>query len=130
MKWTPNNNNNIRSSSALGKEALQWRHNKKTAECCAHGKREDGGRLFEFFNIFRARYLANEDELSHQTSYLNYSQWGLSYEDYLFFAWSSPLNDDACEGVLPLTDDVMLQLRQKHPEAQEAKIGTLLHGPV
>ena len=24
----------------------------------------------------------------------------------------------------------MLQLRQKHPEAQEAKIETLLHGPV
>ena len=40
------------------------------------------------------------------------------------------LNDDACGGVLPLTDDVMLQLRQKHPEAQEAKIETLLHGPV
>ena len=31
------------------------------------------------------------------------------------------LNDDACGGVLPLTDDVMLQLRQKHPEAQEAQ---------
>ena len=40
------------------------------------------------------------------------------------------LIDDACGGVLPLTDDVMLQLCQKHPEAQEAKIGTLLHGPV
>ena len=39
------------------------------------------------------------------------------------------LNDDAGGGGLPLTDDVMLQLRQKHPEAQE-KIGTLLHGPV
>ena len=40
------------------------------------------------------------------------------------------LSDDVCRGVLPLTDDVMLQLRQKHPEAQEAKIGTLLHGPL
>ena len=31
--------------------------------------------------------------------------------------------------VLPLSDDAMLQLRQKHPEAEEAKIGTLLRGP-
>ena len=47
---------------------------RKPLKVCGHGKREDGGRLFEFFNIFRARYLANENELSHQTSYLNYSQ--------------------------------------------------------
>ena len=38
----------------------------------------------KIFNIFRARYLANEDELSNQTSYLNYSQWGLSFEVCLF----------------------------------------------
>ena len=38
------------------------------------------------------------------------------------------LSDDICGGVLPLTDDVMLQLCQKHPEAQEAKFATLLHG--
>ena len=40
------------------------------------------------------------------------------------------VSDDVCRGVLPLTDDVMLQLRQKHPEAQDVKIGTLLHGPL
>ena len=40
------------------------------------------------------------------------------------------LNDDACGGVLFLIDNVMLQLRQKHPKAQKAKIRTLLHGPV
>ena len=33
-------------------------------------------------------------------------------------------------GVLPLTDDVLQQLREKHPEAQEAKLGSLLFGPV
>ena len=33
-------------------------------------------------------------------------------------------------GVLPLTDIVMQQLREKHPEAQEAKLGSLLLGPV
>ena len=32
-------------------------------------------------------------------------------------------------GVLPLTDDVMKQLREKHPEAQEAQLGTLVFGP-
>ena len=32
--------------------------------------------------------------------------------------------------VLPLTDDVTRQLREKHPEAQKAKIGSLLFGPV
>ena len=50
---------------------------RKPLNVCGHGKREVGGRLFEFFNIFCARYLANENELSHQTSCLNYSQWGL-----------------------------------------------------
>ena len=32
-------------------------------------------------------------------------------------------------GVLSLTDDVMKQLREKHPEAQEAHLGTLVFGP-
>ena len=40
------------------------------------------------------------------------------------------LSDDDCGGVLPLTDDVMTQLREKHPEAQEAKLGSLLFGPI
>ena len=39
------------------------------------------------------------------------------------------LSEEGNGGVLPLSDDVMLQLRQKHPEA-EAKIGTLLRGRV
>ena len=33
-------------------------------------------------------------------------------------------------GVLPLTNVVIQQLREKHPEAQEAKLGSLLFGPV
>ena len=33
-------------------------------------------------------------------------------------------------GVLPLTDDVVRQLREKHPDAQRAKLGSLLFGPV
>ena len=40
------------------------------------------------------------------------------------------LSDDDCGGVLPLTDDVMRQLREKHPEAQGAKLGSILFGPV
>ena len=40
------------------------------------------------------------------------------------------LNDDISGGVLPLTDDVMLQLRERHPEAQRAKLKVLLRGPV
>ena len=40
------------------------------------------------------------------------------------------LSDDDCGGVLPLTDDVMRQLHEKHPEAQEAKLGSILFGPV
>ena len=40
------------------------------------------------------------------------------------------LSDDDCGGVLPLTDDVMTQLREKHPKAQEAKLGSLLFGPI
>ena len=40
------------------------------------------------------------------------------------------LNDDTSGGVLPLTDDVMLQLREKHPETQPIKSKVLLRGPV
>ena len=32
-------------------------------------------------------------------------------------------------GVLPLTDDVMKQVREKHPETQDAQLGTLVFGP-
>ena len=37
--------------------------------------------------------------------------------------------DDRGE-VLPLTEDVVKQLREKRPEAQRAKLGSLLFGPV
>ena len=40
------------------------------------------------------------------------------------------LSENECGGVLPLTVDVMGQLKDKHPEAQEAKLGSLLFGPV
>ena len=40
------------------------------------------------------------------------------------------LSENDGGGVLPLTDDVMQQLREKHPEAQKAKLGSLLFGPV
>ena len=40
------------------------------------------------------------------------------------------LGENECGGVLPLTVDVMGQLKDKHPEAQEAKLGSLLFGPV
>ena len=33
------------------------------------------------------------------------------------------LSENDGGGVLPLTDDVLQQLREKHPEAQEAKLG-------
>jgi len=39
------------------------------------------------------------------------------------------LSDENGGGVLPLTDDVMKQLREKHPEEQEAQLGTLAFGP-
>ncbi|CAB4036471.1 RNA-directed DNA polymerase from mobile element jockey-like, partial [Paramuricea clavata] len=39
------------------------------------------------------------------------------------------LSEADCDGVLPLTDDVMRQLQEKRPEAQEAKLGSLLFGP-
>ena len=43
------------------------------------------------------------------------------------------LSADDSGGVLPLTDDVVRQLREKHPDAQRAKrskLGSLLFGPV
>ena len=40
------------------------------------------------------------------------------------------LNESSCGGILPLSDDVMTQLREKHPEPQSAKLGTLLFGPI
>ena len=45
---------------------------------------------------------------------------------------NSALQYPRCEnggGVLPLTDDVMKQLWEKHPEAQEAQLGILAFGP-
>ena len=32
------------------------------------------------------------------------------------------LSDDDCGGVLPLTDDLMRQLHEKHPEAQDQSL--------
>ena len=40
------------------------------------------------------------------------------------------LNDEDCEGALPLSDEVMSQLVDKHPQAQEAKMGSLVYGSV
>ena len=40
------------------------------------------------------------------------------------------LSKDDSGGVLLLTDDVVRQLREKHPDAQRAKLGSLLFGPV
>ena len=40
------------------------------------------------------------------------------------------LSEDGGRGVLPLTDDVMTQLNEKHPTAEEAKVGSLLFDPV
>jgi len=40
------------------------------------------------------------------------------------------LCEDNGGGVLPLSDDVMRQLKEKHPDAQEAHFGSLLFGPV
>ena len=40
------------------------------------------------------------------------------------------LCDDNGGGVLPLGDDVMRQLKEKHPEGQEARLGSLLFRPV
>lgn len=40
------------------------------------------------------------------------------------------LSDNNGGGLFPLSDDVMGQLNIKHPDAQEAKLGSLLFGPV
>ena len=40
------------------------------------------------------------------------------------------LTDSDGGGVLPLTDDVMKQLQDKHPKAQPVALGSLLFGPV
>ena len=40
------------------------------------------------------------------------------------------LSDVYGGGVLPLKGDVMTQLHNKHPAAKEAKLGSLLFGPV
>ena len=40
------------------------------------------------------------------------------------------LSEDGSGGVLPLTDVVVRQLKEKHPDAQRAKLGSLLFGPV
>ena len=33
-------------------------------------------------------------------------------------------------GILPPTDDVMIQLQDKHPSAQKAQLGSLVFGPI
>ena len=40
------------------------------------------------------------------------------------------LSEEDCGGVLPLSEQVMEQLADKHPEAQRAKVGFVLFGPV
>lgn len=40
------------------------------------------------------------------------------------------LSESTSGGVLPLTDEVMAQLQQKHPNPQPAKLGSLLFGPI
>ena len=40
------------------------------------------------------------------------------------------LDKDGNHGVLSLTEEIMNQLRQKHPETQEATLGALLFGPI
>ena len=40
------------------------------------------------------------------------------------------LSDNDCKGLLPLSDDVMEQLQEKHPEPQDARLGYLLFGPI
>ena len=37
---------------------------------------------------------------------------------------------DGSHGALSLTEEIMNQLRQKHPEAQEATLRALLFGPI
>lgn len=40
------------------------------------------------------------------------------------------VSESCSGGVLPLTDDVMEQLKEKHPNLQPAKLGSLLFGPI
>ena len=40
------------------------------------------------------------------------------------------LSDNDSKGVLSLSDDVMEQLQEKHPEPQEARLRSLLFGPI
>ena len=40
------------------------------------------------------------------------------------------LSENDSGGVLPLINDVVRQLKEKHPDAQRAKLGSLLFGPV
>ena len=40
------------------------------------------------------------------------------------------LSADQGGGILPLSDDVMEQLKEKHPEAQGVQLGSLLFGPI
>ena len=40
------------------------------------------------------------------------------------------LNETTSGGVLARTDEVMTQLKQKHPIPQPAKLGSLLFGPI
>ena len=39
------------------------------------------------------------------------------------------LSDDQGRGILPLSDDVMEQLKEKHPDLQGVQLGSLLFGP-
>ena len=40
------------------------------------------------------------------------------------------LSETTSGGVLSLTDELMSQLKQKHPNPQSAKLGSLLFGPI
>ena len=40
------------------------------------------------------------------------------------------LNDNGCGAVLPLIDNIIMQLHDKHTRVQPAKLGSLLFGPV
>ena len=40
------------------------------------------------------------------------------------------LSDDQGGGILPLSDDVMEQLKEKHPKPQVVQLGSLLFGPI
>ena len=55
-------------------EALQWRHNKTTTECEPTKKAKMAAFCLSFFDLFNRDYLANEKELSRETSQRNYWQ--------------------------------------------------------